>query len=48
MGLIIGERLASLRELESYYSYADALDMAEVIQVKGYNEYMTAKAARKA
>ena len=48
MGLIVGERLATLRELEEYYSYEDALNMAEVIQVKGYNEYVTAKAAHKA
>lgn len=44
----MGERLASLRELEEYYSYEDALNLAEVIQVKSHNEYMTAKAAQKA
>ncbi len=48
MGLILGERLATLRELEEYYSYEDALNLAEVIQVKGHNEYVTAKAAQKA
>lgn len=30
--------MATLRELQEYYSYADALDMAEVIQVNNYNE----------
>lgn len=43
----MGERLATLRELEEYYSYEDALNMAEVIQVKGHNEYVTARDAHK-
>ena len=30
--------MATLRELQEYYSYADALDMAEVIHVNNYNE----------
>lgn len=30
--------MASLRELQTFYSYADALDMAEVIMVNNYNE----------
>ena len=37
MALIIGERLATLRELEEYYSFADALDLVEVIQVRHAN-----------
>lgn len=30
--------MASLRDLQEYYSYGDALDMAEVIMVNNYNE----------
>ncbi|WP_288229581.1 hypothetical protein [uncultured Desulfovibrio sp.] len=40
--------MASLRELEEYYSYEDALNMAEIIQVRAHNEYVAAKAAQKA
>jgi hypothetical protein len=30
--------MATLRELQEYYSYADALDMAEVVMVNNFNE----------
>lgn len=30
--------MASLRDLQEFYSYADALDMAEIIMVNNYNE----------
>lgn len=30
--------MASLRELQEYYAYEDALDMAEIIMVNNYNE----------
>jgi len=36
--LLVGRGMASLRELQEYYSYTDALDMAEVILVNNYNE----------
>lgn len=36
--LILGRGMASLRDLQEYYSYSDALDMAEVIMVNNYNE----------
>ena len=38
IALIIGKRFATLYELQTVYSYADALDMAEVIAVNNYNE----------
>jgi hypothetical protein len=44
--LIAGERLATLKELETWYSYEDALNMAEIIQVRHYNERVAADAAR--
>ena len=40
--------MATLRELETYYSYEDALNMAEVIRVNNYNEdLMYRKASEK-
>ena len=30
--------MATLRELQEYYSYDDALDMCEVVLVNNYNE----------
>ena len=36
--LIVGRGMATLRELQEYYSYADALDMAEIIMVNNCNE----------
>ena len=44
--LIVGERLATMRELETWYSYEDALNMAEILQVRNHNERAAAEAAR--
>lgn len=30
--------MATLRELEEYYSFADVMDMAEILQVSAINE----------
>lgn len=38
--------MATLRELQTYYSYEDALDMAEVVMVNNYNEDLLMKAAQ--
>jgi hypothetical protein len=38
IALIVGRGMATMRELQEYYSYADALDMAEIIMVNNYNE----------
>lgn len=46
MGIIISRGMASLKELEEYYSFEDALNMAEIILVNNYNEYQQAKADR--
>jgi hypothetical protein len=35
-----------LRELETYYSYTDAMDLDEVIVVDRYNEWVALEAAR--
>ena len=39
--------MASLNELEVVYSYEDALDMAEIITVQNYNEWVAMDAAHK-
>lgn len=38
IGAIITHKLATLYELQTIYSYEDALDMYEVICVNNYNE----------
>ena len=38
MGAIINSKLATLHELQTVYSYGDALDMYEIICVSNYNE----------
>lgn len=47
MALIVGEKLATLRELQEWYSYEDALNLAEVIMVRNNNEWVAMKAAEK-
>jgi hypothetical protein len=37
VGVIVARRLATLHELETVYSYEDALNMAEIITVQNYN-----------
>ena len=44
---IIARRYASLYELQTIYSLADALDMYEVIAVNNYNEAAYADAAKR-
>lgn len=34
-----------MRELETIYSYEDALDMAEIITVQNYNEWVAMEAS---
>ncbi|MDE7065603.1 MAG: hypothetical protein K2O70_09080 [Desulfovibrionaceae bacterium] len=45
--MIVGERLATLRELEEYYSYEDALNLAEIALVRAHNEEAALKAQHK-
>ncbi|MEG2172377.1 MAG: hypothetical protein RRY29_03855 [Desulfovibrionaceae bacterium] len=37
MGLLVARDKATLRDLESYYSYEDALNLAEIIRVTDHN-----------
>lgn len=38
VGTIVSRRLATLYELQTIYSYEDALDLYEIIAVNNYNE----------
>ena len=40
---LISEHYATLRELEEYYSYEDALDLLEVLAVRISNDYLISK-----
>lgn len=46
VGVIVARRLATLHELQTVYSYEDALNMAEVIIVQNYNEWAAMETAR--
>lgn len=37
-GVLISHKMATLRELQEYYSFEDALDMYEIILVDAWNE----------
>ena len=43
LAMVVVEGLASLRELDEYYSYEDALNMAEILNVRHYNEWLAGK-----
>lgn len=38
MGTILSHKLATLYELQTIYSYEDALDLYEIIAVNNHNE----------
>lgn len=39
--------MATMHELDTVYGYEDALNMAEIIQVQNYNEWVAMEDARK-
>jgi len=43
--MIVARRLATINELQTFYSYEDMLDMAEIIAVQNYNEWAALEAA---
>lgn len=45
MGVVISRRLATLYELQTVYSYEDALDLYEIAYINTVNEEAAAKAA---
>lgn len=44
---MVGERLASLYELEHYYSYEDLLNLTEIVLVARHNEHAAMEWSRK-
>lgn len=47
MAMIINRKLATLDDLQTRYSYEDALNLLEIIQVNDYNEYLLMEDARR-
>lgn len=45
MALVMSEGLASLRELQTVYSYRDLMLMSEVAMVNAYNEWCSYRSA---
>ncbi len=41
LGMIISKRLATLKELNTFYGISDVLDMMEIITVDAYNDYQS-------
>ena len=46
IGVLIARDKATLIELQTVYSFEDALNMAEVITVQNYNEWVATEAAK--
>jgi len=44
---LIAHNYATLKELQTYYSYTDMLDMFEVLTVKNYNEWFLMEEQKK-
>jgi hypothetical protein len=45
--MVVDRRLASLHELQTVYSYEDALNLAEIIAVQSYNEWAAMEATKR-
>ena len=41
IGVLVSRKLATLRELETYYGGKDAYDLLEVVLVDNHNEALT-------
>ena len=48
VGVLVARRLATLHELETVYSYEDALNLTEILTVRNYNEWVAKEDARRA
>lgn len=46
-GIVVSRRLATLAELETVYTYGDAMIMADIIMVDNVNEAIAMEDARK-
>lgn len=43
MGVLVSRRLATLKELQTFYSLEDAYNMLEIIMVDNHNEHELTK-----
>ena len=43
--MLVARRLATLHELQTVYSYEDALNLAEILTVHNYNEWLAHETA---
>lgn len=39
VGVIISKKMATMKELEDYYSLEDMVDLFEIVEIDCYNEY---------
>jgi hypothetical protein len=46
-GAVMAREMATLKELQEWYSYPDMLDMLEVIHVSNYNSWAAGENARR-
>lgn len=46
VGVVVGRGLATLDELDTVYSFPDALNLLEIITVQNYNEWSAMEAAK--
>jgi hypothetical protein len=44
--IVIGNRYATMRDLEEYYSMPDLLDMAEISMIDDYNQWVIRSKAK--
>lgn len=47
IGAVLNQGMASLYDLQSIYSYTDALDLLEVANVRNYNQWQALEVARR-
>lgn len=46
IGILLSKQMATLRELEEYYSLEDVVDLFEIIEIDCYNEYQQAESMK--
>ena len=47
LGMLVIRKVATLHELQTVYSYEDALNMAEALAVQNYNEWVAMETRRR-
>lgn len=47
VGVLVGQKLATLHQLQTVYSLEDALNLLEIITVQNYNDWAAGEAAKR-